>query len=105
MTVLMDKLGTCCDGWDREVANMFVNVLVLTQGMVLILYGTEKVAIEQWPDEAGLFVGAILYWWAIFMVFVMFSNMSLNSISSSELGKPHKPRGNKIGSRNNLEQV
>ena len=25
-----------------------VNVLVLTQGMALILYGTEKIAIEQW---------------------------------------------------------
>ena len=29
-----------------------VNVLVLTQGMVLILYGTEKIAIEQWHDIA-----------------------------------------------------
>ena len=51
-TVLMDKLRTCCDGWDQEVTNVFVNILVLTQGMVLILYGTEKVAIEQWQGLA-----------------------------------------------------
>ena len=34
LTVLMNKLGTCCDWWDREGTN---NALLLTQGMVPIL--------------------------------------------------------------------